>query len=387
MQAVSKPRQAFKIGFIVIGGALLLAGCNVLKLGQSTDDKAITTEIQAKLFDDPVLKLRDIHVTSEQGSVTLTGTVSTELEKAAVERIASQADGVKRVVDQLAVSSAPAAEPAATAQATPTAEARPPVSAAPTSVRHERARASGRAHQRASSNYVETRADVASVDQDSAQEAAANPPAMPTPAASAPVAPAAPAPAAPAPTAAAPLSEPVAKPPEQITIPSGTVFSVRMIDSIDSTQSQAGSEFAATIDAPVVVGDRVVIPRNSDARVRLVQATSAGRMSGRSELKVELTSVRIGGQTYQLQTGYYEQAGASRSTRTAETVGGGAVLGALLGAIAGRGRGAAIGSVAGAGAGTAVEAGTHGQQVKIPSETKLSFTLKSPVTVTVNPAT
>jgi hypothetical protein len=158
-----------------------------------------------------------------------------------------------------------------------------------------------------------------------------------------------------------------------------------MIDNIDSTQNHAGDEFTATLEAPVVIGDRAILPRNSDARVRLVQATSAGHMSGRSELKVELVSVTTGGQTYQLQTSYHEQAGASRGTRTAETVGGGAVLGALIGAIAGRGRGAAIGSVAGAGAGTAVEAGTHGQQVKIPSETKLDFTLKSPVTITVNP--
>jgi hypothetical protein len=135
-----------------------------------------------------------------------------------------------------------------------------------------------------------------------------------------------------------------------------------------------------------MVGDRVVIPRNSDARVRLVQATSAGHMSGRSELKVELVSVTAGGQTYQLETGYFDQAGASRGTRTAETVGGGAALGAVLGAIVGRGKGAAIGSAAGAGAGTAVEAGTHGQQVKIPSETKLDFTLKSPVTITLSPA-
>jgi outer membrane lipoprotein SlyB len=109
-------------------------------------------------------------------------------------------------------------------------------------------------------------------------------------------------------------------------------------------------------------------------------------MSGRSELKVELVSVTTGGQTYQLQTSYHEQAGASRGTRTAETVGGGAVLGALIGAIAGRGKGAGIGTVVGAGTGTAVEAGTHGQQVKIPSETKLEFTLKSPVTITVNQA-
>ena len=177
------------------------------------------------------------------------------------------------------------------------------------------------------------------------------------------------------------------KPSEPITIPAGSFFSVRMIDSIDSSRNQAGDEFAATLDVPLLVSNREVFARHSDARVRLVQASSAGRMSGHSELKVELVSVTAGGKTYPLETDYYEQAGASRNTRTAESVGGGAVLGALIGAIAGRGRGAAIGSVAGAGTGAAVEARTHGQQVKIPSETKLSFTLKSPVTVTAGPGT
>jgi hypothetical protein len=365
MEKVNMLRLKFGISFILLVGALLFAGCAL----KQPDDKATTTQIQAKLFDDPVLKTRDIRVTSDKGTVTLTGTVGTELEKAAVERIAGQAGGVKAVVNQLVVSSAPAA-PAPAMPPAQTAEATPPPLPAPGTARSERARTSARRHPAAR----------ASSDEVSAQGApAANPPAM-TAQAAPPVAAPAPAPAPAAPPA------PAVKPPEQITIPSGTVFSVRTIDSIDSSQSRAGDEFAATIETPVVVGDRVVIPRNCDARVRLVQATSAGRMSGRSELKVELVSVTTGGQTYQLETGYYQQAGASRGTRTAETVGGGAVLGALIGAIAGHGKGAAIGSVAGAGAGTAVEAGTHGQQVKIPSETKLDFTLKSPVTITVNPA-
>jgi hypothetical protein len=361
----------------LIAGALLFAGCDALKLGQSTDDQAITTQVQAKLFDDPVLKTRDIHVTSDKGTVTLTGTVGTDLEKAAVERIAGQADGVKTVVNQLMVSSAPTAATPETLQPAQTAEATPPQLPTPTSARSERARASGRRHHAASSSSDEGRADEAPAP----EGPAANPPTMTAQAAPPVVAPAAPPAAAPP---APPV--PVVKPPEHITIPSGTVFSDRLIDSIDSTRNHAGDEFAATLEAPVVVGDRVVIPRSSDARVRLVQATSAGHMSGRSELKVELVSVTAGGQTYQLETGYYEQAGASRGKRTAETVGGGAVLGALIGAIAGRGKGAAIGSVVGAGAGTAAQAGTSGQQVKMPSETKLDFTLKSPATVTLNPA-
>jgi hypothetical protein len=361
----------FSIGIILIVGVLLFAACNALKLGHSMDDKTITTQIQAKLFDDSVLKTRDIHVASDKGTVTLTGTVDTDLEKAAVERIASQTEGVKSVVNQLMVSSAAATE-SPTMPPAETAEAVPPPSPAPAAAEPERPRASRRRHHAVSLSSNEAPAEEAP------ETPAASPAAM--------TAQATPAPAvAPAPLPAAPPA-PVVKPPEQITIPSGTIFSVSMIDSIDSTQSQPGAEFAASLEAPVVVGDRVVIPRHSNARVRLVQATSAGRMSGQSELKVELISVTVGDQTYPLQTGYYEQVGASRSRRTAETVGGGAVLGALIGAIAGRGKGAAIGTVAGAGAGTAAEASTHGQQVKIPSETKLSFTLKTPVSVTVNPA-
>jgi hypothetical protein len=59
----------------------------------------------------------------------------------------------------------------------------------------------------------------------------------------------------------------------------------------------------------------------------------------------------------------------------------GAVLGALIGAIAGGGKGAAIGTAVGAGSGTAVQAITHGEQVNIPPETKLEFTLRAPLTV------
>jgi hypothetical protein len=156
-----------------------------------------------------------------------------------------------------------------------------------------------------------------------------------------------------------------------------------MIDRIDSSRNRPGEEFAGTIDAPVVVDDRVVIRRGADARVRLVESRSAGRMTGRSELHVELVSLAIGAQSYAVETGMVEKAGASRGKRTAETVGGGAALGALIGAIAGRGKGAAIGGVIGAGAGTAVQASTKGEQVQIPPETKLDFTLRAPLTLTM----
>ena len=372
MQRIAVWGPRLRVGIILMAGALLFAGCNTLKRGSSPDDKAITTQIQASLFDDSVLKLRDVRVASDKGTVTLTGTVNTDLERAAAERIAGRAEGVKSVVNQLVVSSASTAEQPPAAQVVGSARGatpRPPAQTTAETGRWKRFRAQPRA---ATTSSVEAPAEQAVAPEAPAE----NPPEL-----AAQAAPPAPVAAPPAPAAPAP---PVVRPPEQITIPAGSFFSVRMIDSIDSSRNRTGDEFAATLDVPVVVNNRIVLPRHSDAKVRLVQASSAGRVSGRSELKVELVSVTAWGQTYPLETDYHEQAGASRGARTAEAAGGGAVLGAIIGAIAGRGRGAAIGAAAGAGTGTAVEARTHGEQVRIPSETKLSFSLKNPVAVTLN---
>lgn len=117
--------------------------------------------------------------------------------------------------------------------------------------------------------------------------------------------------------------------------------------------------------------------------MRLVTAKNAGHMTGQSEVELELTGVTVAGANYDAVSTTYNQAGASRGKRTAETVGGGAVLGGLIGAIAGHGKGAAIGSVIGAGAGTAVQAGTKAPPMKIAPETKIDFTLKAPITVTL----
>ena len=169
--------------------------------------------------------------------------------------------------------------------------------------------------------------------------------------------------------------------PVTVTIPAGTVVMVRMIDGIDSATSTPGEMFAASVDAPIVVADTVVVRKGADARVRLVDAKTSGRIKGQSQLSVELVSMMIGSEDFVVQSSGVEKAGASRGKRSAETIGGGAALGALIGAIAGKGKGAAIGAAVGAGAGTAVQVMTKGEQVKIPPETQLQFSLTAPIDV------
>jgi BON domain len=339
----------------------LLSACNLINSLQTPDDKAIVAEVQSKLFQDPVLKTQNIQVASQKGVVVLTGSVDTELEKAAAERMAGEAKGVKQVFNQLNVASSPASI-SPPPEATTTAANNPPP---PEPVRESARRTSH--HSRAASRAERTPPAAAQAPATNQDQASAAPPPAPAQAASTP------APAAPA----------APPPPQQATIPAGTVVSIRMIDGIDSSRNHPGEEFAASVAAPVSVDGQAVISEGADARVRLVQAQSAGRMSGTSELQLELIQVSVNGTPYNVSSGYYQQAGASRGRRTAETVGGGAALGAIIGAIAGRGKGAAIGAGVGAAAGTGVQAATKGEQVKIPPETKIDFTLKSPVTITL----
>lgn len=407
------PGPGFRLAASMVMGVLLLGACNSVKLFQSTDDKAITTGVQARLFNDPILKTRDVRVDSQNGIVTLTGSVGADSERSAVERIATQENGVKNVIDLLTVASQsgpPTSLGVETAQSvTPPPQVAsapaPPEEHVPEQVPSATARQAH--HEKPAKSEDKAAADLQAYTNSVASEASPDPHAqaapipVPNPVAAAP-APAAPpqavpaspaptppaAPATPAPTAApsapAPTPPPAPQPQEKVTIPSGTVVTIRMVDNIDSSRNKPGEEFAATLDAPIAIDDRVLGTRGADARIRLVDAKSAGTMTGQSELQLELINVTINGVPYETHSGYYQQHGASRGTRTAETVGGGAILGALIGGILGHGKGAAIGSIAGAGAGTAVQVSTKGQQVKVPTETRLDFTLTGPVTVAMS---
>jgi hypothetical protein len=166
------------------------------------------------------------------------------------------------------------------------------------------------------------------------------------------------------------------------TVPAGTVVTVRMIDSIDSSKNQAGQTFDATVDAAVVSKNVVVITPGSEAKVRLVNAADSGRVEGSAQLQLELISLTVNGTPYQVESGYYQLHGSQRGKQTGAAAGGGAILGALIGAIAGGGKGAAIGAGSGAVIGGGASVITKGSNIKIPSETKIDFTLREPLAIT-----
>lgn len=229
----------------------------------------------------------------------------------------------------------------------------------------------------------------------STQSAANQPPANPPPAQGTAAYPPLPSSTAPATSSAAPPPAPSTAPPPasvaaqpapppepiSVTIPAGEHATVSTIDPIDSATNTAGQVFRATLAAPLVSHGRVVIPAGVPVSIELVASKSAGRIKGRAELEVTLARIDYHGRSYPVVSSVYEEQGKARGKQTAVRTGIGAAAGAIIGGIAGGGKGAAIGSAAGGGAGFGVNVFTHGQQVKIPSETLLTFRLRRPLTV------
>jgi len=166
-----------------------------------------------------------------------------------------------------------------------------------------------------------------------------------------------------------------------VTIPAGTTLAIRLVDGIDSERNQPGETFKATLNSPLSVEGDVVIPAGYDVEGHLVDVKSAGKFAGKSVVVLQLDRISVGGKSYAIQTDEYKREGSSRGKNTAEKVGAGAAIGAIIGGIAGGGKGAGIGAAAGGGLGGGVQAATKGQQIKLPSETVVNFTLQSPLTV------
>lgn len=169
----------------------------------------------------------------------------------------------------------------------------------------------------------------------------------------------------------------------KVTFPVGTPVTIRTSTQIDTDRNRVGDAFDASLDEALMSGNQVIAPRGATVKGRISYAKESGKLSGQAQLMLELTDLVVNGKSYMLRTSDYSEVGASRTNKTAATVGGTAALGAIIGAIAGGGKGAAVGAASGAAVGTGVQVLTKGQVLKIPAETIIQFKLESPLTVDV----
>lgn len=170
--------------------------------------------------------------------------------------------------------------------------------------------------------------------------------------------------------------------PPPITIPAQTELEVRLDQSLATNRIASGNPFYATLADPVEVDGQTVIPTGAPVTGEVVYAREAGRLKGVAEIRLALTSVEINGSNYHLDSTTVTRFGRNHKKRNWEMIGGGAGVGAALGALFGHGKGALIGAPVGAGAGVAGAAITEKRNLVIPAETPMAFRLLQPVEVT-----
>lgn len=327
----------------LLSGALLLAaGCKREQAAVQPPprtDQQVTNDIQAKIAAESALNGQNIQVTVANGVATLSGAANDDASRALAGNDAGSVDGVRTVVNNLTVEA-------------PKQAAAPALAPAPAEKKR-------RHHE---------------------QVAEAAPPPPPPAAAPAPVEQQAP---PPAPAPPPPPPEPVAK---TVTIPAGTIVPVRITEALSSKDAQPNQVFHGSLAGDLIADGMVAVPHGASVTGRVVDAKDAAHFAGSSLLSIELTQISTRSRQIPVVTDAYSKEGQGRGKNTAVKTGGGAALGAIIGALAGGGRGAAIGAAAGGATGAGVNAVTRGQQVQIQPETLINFKLQSPVTVTTTHA-
>ena len=170
-----------------------------------------------------------------------------------------------------------------------------------------------------------------------------------------------------------------------LEIPAGTSIRVRMIDNLSSEQTQMGDTFRGTLDEPIEVNGRTLYPKGADVIGRVTDVHPTGRLTEPGELDLVLNTVSSGTVAESIHVEPLVIKGESHSKSNVTKIGGGAALGAVIGAIAGGGKGAAIGTLAGGAAGTGAAAATGKKPAIVESEAVLTFVTSSASTATVPP--
>ena len=85
---------------------LSLAGCQAMTgktAGQNVDDATLTSSVKTKLVADKLSSLTRVDVDTNNGTVYLNGVVESPGQRARAQELASQVNGVNKVVNNLQV--------------------------------------------------------------------------------------------------------------------------------------------------------------------------------------------------------------------------------------------------------------------------------------------
>jgi hypothetical protein len=325
-------------------------------------DAQIEANVLKALADSSQLANQSITSTTVFGTVTLTGTVQDEASRDLADKVVSNTAGVKKVLDQMTIGSAPA----------PTNQPVQPTS--------------DQTQQADSNPNLQSDGTVASApNQNVSQQpppATSNRQSMSQPAGQYPQY---------GQMSQQPYGPPYGQPQrpytaqkggEAVVVPNGSGVRVRINQGMDSRHTAVGTAFDGVVLNSVFANGSIAIPRGASVRGTVVESHPAGEFKGKGDLKLQLTQLIVGGRVYPIVTDFWWHQGADKTANSVgNTVGLGA-MGALIGAVAGGGVGAAVGAGIGGVAGLGVSASSHKGEAALPAEAIVSFHLTQPADIT-----
>ncbi len=402
--------RSMRLAALAVG---MIAMPSVVMAQGSLPDAQVEANVLKALATAPELANESIRTTTVYGTVTLSGSVRDEALRTRAENLAANASGVKKVVDEMTLGSAPAAANLPpTDPATMQDQAPPPPQQDDQSGTNPLLQSDGTMAPSpgAQGQQPQMAQDQPQMSQPSDQQPnqQLDQPQMPmTYPNGHPVNPGGdPNAAGGDPNAQAPANaqqNPYGAPPQYpqrypqqyaqapyggqaagvpVTVPTGTLIRIRVNQPLSSNHSKPGMTFDGIVVNDIVAGGAVAIPRGAAVQGKVVDAKPSGALKGRGELSLQLTQVMMGGKVYPINSNLWAHNGSDKTIETVNKTAGFGAVGALLGAAGGGGVGAAVGGGIGAAVGLGSSASSGGGQVFVPSEGIVTFNLAQEAAVT-----
>lgn len=372
-----------KVLAILGAGALALVGAsNAAQAQSTTSDAQVEANVLRALAGAPQLATQPIKTTTVYGTVTLSGSVTDEAARTLAENLASRAQGVKKVVDELTL--AGSAPESALGDTGPY----------PTPAGESQDQGSNQTLQSDGSTAPLPPGQASQQPQGAPEPGFQSPPAPPensqygnnAPPAQGQGAP--PAYRQPYRGGQPPLYSQSSQPQygaqeggRQVTIPSGSLLRMRLSEGLTAKLIRPGTAFDGTVLNDVIADGEIAIPRGAAVQGTIVEASASGAVGGKGQLALQLNTVSLSGRNYPIVSDTWTHYGRDKTGQTVGSAVGLGGFGALIGALAGGGAGAAIGAAAGVGAGIGVSAASGRNDVVVPAEAILSFHLVQPANV------
>jgi len=363
----------FSIASVLTAGLLLGSG---VAFAQTMPDAQIEANVLKALAGAPELADQSITSTTVYGTVTLNGTVRDEPSRDLAEHLAAGAPGVQKVVDQLVIGApAPANSDSEQVGTNPNLQsdgtmAPPPGQNPPGQNPPSPYGAPQNSAPPQPGQYPPPPDGAAPQGQYPPQQAGPYPPSYHPPYRQ------------PYPPQYPQQPYVAQKGGDAVVVPSGSILRVRINEGMNSKKTAPGTTFDGVVLSDVVAGGSIAIPRGASITGTVVDAHPAGQLSGKGELKLQLTDVSFGGRTYPVVTDFWWHQGVDKTGNTVGNTVGLASVGALIGAVAGGGVGAAVGAGVGGVAGLGVSSASGRGEASIPAEAIVTFHLTQPTDVT-----